>query len=69
MGRLLKEECGFKEEEVTVPKIHDNLSTKRVLTMEFADGTRVDNVEKMRENKGIAMKSPDDSGSVRDVDV
>ena len=56
MGRLLKEECGFKEEEVTVPKIHDNLSTKRVLTMEFADGTRVDNVEKMRENKVDAYK-------------
>ena len=51
MGRLLKEECRFKEDEVTVPKIHDNLSTKRVLTMQFADGTRVDNVEKMRENK------------------
>ena len=56
MGRLLKEECGFKEEEVTVPKIHDSLSTKRVLTMEFADGTRVDNVEKMRENKVDAYK-------------
>ena len=43
--------AGDCADEVTVPKIHDNLSTKRVLTMQFADGTRVDNVEKMRENK------------------
>ena len=50
MGTLLKQ-CGFEEKDVSVPKIHDSLSSKRVLTMEFCEGERVDNVEKLKRDK------------------
>lgn len=40
----------FKHDHrIVVPSIHDQYSTRRVLTMEYIDGWRVDNIEKMRE--------------------
>jgi ubiquinone biosynthesis protein len=35
--------------EITVPRVHDDLSSSRVLTMDFIDGIKVSNAEALRE--------------------
>ena len=40
----------FSDEELHIPRVHRHLSSKRVLTMEWCHGERVDDVDAMRRN-------------------
>ena len=48
-SRLLAND--FTEAELKIPRVHRHLSSKRVLTMEWCDGVRIDDVESLRRNR------------------
>ena len=51
-SKMLADE--FDESELKIPRVHRHLSGKRVLTMEFVPGVRIDDVEALK-GKGIDL--------------
>ena len=48
--KIFKENCIEDEEKITCPSIHDDLTTEKILTMDYVDGYTVSHKDKMIED-------------------